>query len=301
MRTVWLASYPKSGNTWMRLLLGALWQDGEAAAIEDLLLSDGIASDRQAFDHLTLLESGLLSFAEIDALRPPVHRDLARQHRAMADDGTIRRPLTHWIKTHDAYGMNSRGEPLLGGRSAADGAILIARDPRDVTPSLANHNGTSIDAAIAFMCDPRASFAARSDRQHSQLRQMLGTWSGFNASWLEQQDLPVLLVRYEDLQADPAREVRRVLAFAGVDATADRIAAAVEQTRFETIAATERRQGFREVSRRAASQSFFRRGQSGVWREELTDAQIRTLERDHGPMMSRLGYDTDLRPGVVER
>ena len=71
MRTVWLASYPKSGNTWFRMLVANLRQDAPID-INDLPESGGIASARAWFDHTMLFESGLLTHEECDALRVAV-------------------------------------------------------------------------------------------------------------------------------------------------------------------------------------------------------------------------------------
>ena len=72
---------------------------------------------------------------------------------------------------HDAYTLTPKGEPLLAGRRGADGAIFIVRDPRDVAPSLANHNRAGIDDAITLMNDPQAVYCAKPGRLHDQLRQ----------------------------------------------------------------------------------------------------------------------------------
>src|ERR1041385_7586325 len=75
-RTIWLASYPKSGNTWMRALLGnVLAEDGEHGGIDALVR--GNASDRTRFDFVMLLDSGLLTHDEIDCLRPRAFKAIA--------------------------------------------------------------------------------------------------------------------------------------------------------------------------------------------------------------------------------
>ena len=79
MRTIWLASYPKSGNTWFRMLVANLSSiDGQPADINDLPERGGIASARVTFDHVTMIDSGLLTADEIDCLRPRVYEALAR-------------------------------------------------------------------------------------------------------------------------------------------------------------------------------------------------------------------------------
>ena len=188
------------------------------------------------------------------------------------------------------------------------GAIVIVRDPRDVAPSLANHRRTSVDEAIAFMADKDACFSNGGKGQAAQLRQRLLDWSGHVASWLDQPDIPVHLVRYEDLHGDPVAAFSAAMAFAGRTSALDVIARAVEYSRFERLQAQERDQGFVEWrARNNASALFFRRGQSQAWRSELSAEQIRRIESVHGPMMGRLGYllaeetDSVLRPDPGSR
>ena len=74
------------------------------------------------------------------ALRPRVYEELARGAQDDEYDKPEDAPPVRFVKAHDAYTLTPKGEPLLGGRRGADGAIVIVRDPRDVAPSLANHN-----------------------------------------------------------------------------------------------------------------------------------------------------------------
>lgn len=288
MRTVWLASYPKSGNTWMRVLLANLATESERAVdINNLVLRGGIASAREPFDQLTLLDSGLLTLEEIDALRPRVYEMLAGDP-CDDDDAPGAEGPVRFVKAHDAYSRLPMGEPLLAGARAASGAIVIVRDPRDVAPSLAHHSHICLDEAIAFMGDPDAAFCGKRDRQHRQLRQWLHDWSRHVESWLDQTDVPVHLVRYEDLKADPVATLSAALAFVQIEASDAAIERAVRLSSFDNLAAQERDSGFREAP---LQRRFFRRGESGAWRDELDRSQVARIERDHGAMMRRLGYE----------
>lgn len=294
MRTVWLASYPKSGNTWMRLLIANLATATDRASdINSLPLHGDIASGRAPFDQTTLLESGLLTFEEIDALRPAVYAALTDE--PWDDDGAAGAPV-RFVKAHDAYTLTPSGEPLLGGARAATGAIVIVRDPRDIVPSLAHHSRIGIDEAIAFMSDGKSCFCDGRDRQHRQLRQQLSDWSGHVESWLGQRDIPVHLIRYEDLHADPAAALRAALAFAQYDVTDAAIDRAVSLSSFGVLAAQERDHGFREAP---AERRFFRRGIAGAWRDELTPAQVARIEAAHGATMLRLGYEPVTTPQLA--
>lgn len=290
---VWLASYPKSGNTWMRLLIGSLsLKDGEALDINKTAGNSGIASGRGPFDYLTLIDSGLLTHDEIDCLRPRVHEERTPAVEDEPQDEPRTPPPVRFVKAHDAYTLTSLGEPLLAGARGAKGAIVIVRDPRDVAPSLAIHRYTTIDAAIDFMNDPRAVFSGRTDRQERQFRQCLRGWSGHAASWLDQRDIPVHLVRYEDLKRDTDGTLLGALRFAGFPATRKQIARAVSLAAFDELQAQEREIGFAEWRDRDGNGNlFFRRGDAGVWRHELTAEQVARIEAAHGMMMERLGYE----------
>ncbi|MDO8875886.1 MAG: sulfotransferase domain-containing protein [Pseudolabrys sp.] len=287
MRTVWLASYPKSGNTWFRMLLANLSaQNGTPADINDLPERDGIASARAPFDYLTLIDSGLLSHDEIDTLRPRVYEALARPGAA-ADAGS----RVRFAKVHDAYLHTPKGEPLLAGRKGGDGAIVIVRDPRDVASSLAHHWKVSTGDAIAFMAKQDAALCARPGRLDNQFRQKLRGWSDHIGGWLDQTDIPVHLVRYEDMLTGTEAVLREALVFAQRDASAEQIAGAVALASFPRLQAQERAKGFREGPRPYPDGRFFRRGEAGAWRDELTAEEVARIERDHAPMMRRLGYE----------
>jgi sulfotransferase family protein len=287
-RFIWLASFPKSGNTWLRALIGnTLTEEGGPVGIKALVL-DGYASERSHFDFSVLIDSGLLTHDEVDCLRPRAHAALVRgtfaDHLMRTDASSVR-----FAKVHDAYAMNSVGEPLLGGSDGAHGAIVIVRDPRDVAPSLAHHLDSSIDEAIAFMNDSSAALATKPRKQNAQLRLKLRDWSGHIASWLDQTDIPVHLIRYEDLYADTVGTLSHALGFAGLPATDEKINRAVASCDFALLSQQEQENGFAEAPRLGAK--FFRRGQVGGWRDDLTVAQVARIERAHGSMMRRLGYE----------
>lgn len=288
-RRFWLASYPKSGNTWFRLLLANLRAD-RPVDINRLPIASELASARAPFDRVTLIASGLLTHEECDLLRPAAYRALARFDDAEGDDGDEGIDDALFVKTHDGWTLNGSGEPVLGGADAAAGAILIVRDPRDIVASLAHHGGASLDRTIDLMTDPGASFAGRRDSQPTQLRQLLTDWSGFQAGWLDQREIPVHLIRYEDLQADAAGELARALAFTGVRVTPDQLHRAARFADFDGLRKQEAAAGFGEAPRPHHATRFFRRGVTGGWCDELSPHQAARVEAAHAAMMTRLGY-----------
>ncbi|MEJ1969033.1 MAG: sulfotransferase domain-containing protein [Rhizomicrobium sp.] len=283
---VWLASYPKSGNTWFRIILANLSRD-EPADINTLRSADWTAGNRAPFDAMLLIPSALLTHDEADGLRPRVHEALVREAADAASDGMA----PSFVKVHDAYTLTPNGEPLLGGIAA--GAILIVRDPRDVAPSIASHSRTTIDQAIAILNDRDGGICTGTRGVSQQFRQRLLDWSGHAASWIDQRDIPVHVARYEDLLADPVHVFMAAMAFAGRPADLDQVRRAIGHSAFPALQAQERASGFRERPRPgdALGGPFFRQGQAGAWRDTLTETQVAAIEQAHGTMMRRLGYE----------
>lgn len=280
---VWLASYPKSGNTWFRMLVANLYAQGdEPADINSLPEAGGMASARAPFDYLLMADSGLLTHDEIDCLRPRLYEQMACGVEVEPETDLARE--ARLVKVHDAYTLTPRGEKLLAG---AKKAIVIVRDPRAVAPALAHHNHVTIDQAIDLMNDPNATYCASNKSQPRQLRQKLLSWSGHVESWLNQQDIPIYLLRYEDMKANPVDVFLSAIHFAGRDVVPDQAMRAVDLADFSRLQAQEQEMGFRESSR---GRVFFRKGQSDSWKEELTPEQITRIETAHGSVMARLGY-----------
>jgi hypothetical protein len=261
-------------------------KDGKPADINDLPEHvDQSASQRVPFDYLLLIDSDLLTRDESDCLRPRVYEELARG----AGEDRLNDAPVRFAKVHDAYMLTSKGEPLLAGRLGADGAILIVRDPRDVAVSFASYRHISIDRAITLMENEQHEEWLRADRVGELFRQRTLGWSGHAKSWLNQTDIPVHLVRYEDMKADTVATFRRALDFSGYPASDEDVRRAVGFADFAELRRQERNTGFRERS--LPGVPFFRRGENGGWRDELSTEQVARIEAVHGAMMRRLGYE----------
>jgi len=264
-RTVWLASYPKSGNTWFRIFLAnLLYPDQRPLDLNALPLATPIASHRSRFDTAVGAPSSLLTAAEIARLRPEADRIVAQ---AWEEPLLLR-------KVHDAYTWLPDGRPLLG-RAPEAAAIYLLRDPWDVAVSAANHYSVALDTAVEQLFDDHLVFARDGRRLSKQLSQRLLSWAGHALSWLGA-PMPLHLMRYEAMKADPLPEFRGAVRFLGLDFDDDAIAEALEASRFERLQRQEREQRFRETPRKTAR--FFRAGVVGEGRQRLSADQLRRLE-----------------------
>jgi aryl sulfotransferase len=275
----WLASYPKSGSTWLRAVIASL-VSGRAADINALGFLGGNSTYRFGFDDALGIESAALSFDQVTNLRPRVYEAWAAE---------AERPI--YCKTHDAYRATPAGEPLFPA-SATRGAVYVVRDPRAVVVSFSHHSVRPVDEMIERM-ESDAAFGRTRGRLHQQIHEQLYRWSDHAASWLAA-PFPVHVLRYEDMHADPAAAFAGLARFLGLPSDPERIAVAVDATVFSRLQAQERAAGFSEKPHKA--EAFFREGSVDGWRRVLTPEQAARIVAAHGAVMQRLGYDVSLAP-----
>jgi hypothetical protein len=276
---IWLASYPKSGNTWFRVFLTNLLRDADTPASINELDKTPIASARGIFDDETGLEASDLTADEIDRLRPELYTHLAQK---------TEEPL--FMKIHDAYTYLEDARPLIP-QEATHCALYFIRNPLDVAVSFAHHSGWDYEKSVERMADNSFAFCSKPDRLHNQLRQKLLSWSNHVVSWVDQAPFPVCLLRYEDMKSQPLETFTQAVRFVGLDHTREQIQKAMEFSSFDIVQQQEETEGFHEKS--PSSSRFFRKGNIGSWREELNDDQARQIVDDHREVMRRFGYLDD--------
>ena len=271
----WLASYPKSGNTWLRALLTNYRRDSDEPVDINELEGGWSALLRETFDEWAGIESADLTRTQIEYYRPWVYERLA------ADSAE-----TLFLKIHDAYTYNAAARPIVSEQATA-GVVYVIRNPLDVAVSYAHHRDEPVDETIRVMGRNDAMVAGW-DKPSDQLPQKLLSWSGHVCSWVDEPGLNVHIVRYEDLVQQPVAGFTGIVRFAGLAVDPGRVHKAVEFSRFERLQSQEAAQGFAE--RQPTAVSFFRQGRVGSWRERLTDAHVRQLIADHHEVMRRFGY-----------
>ena len=269
---MWLASYPKSGNTWLRVFLANLLT-GASRPFDINALAHFSHGDMAGGLYERIAGRALeeMTNEELHRLRPQVHCLIAEM-----------RPETMFVKTHSAV-VTLAGIPTITPEVTA-GAIYVVRNPLDVAVSYARHLELTTDQAIAAM-------SAHKNRMPSGNRlvfQFLGSWSDHVASWTTTTGLKLHVVRYEDMLSKPIKAFGKVSAFLGLKPPRERLKRAVRFSSFRELQAQEQRQGFRERSRRA--ERFFREGRAEQWREVLTPAQVESMVAAHAEQMERFDY-----------
>ncbi|MBM3492461.1 MAG: sulfotransferase domain-containing protein [Alphaproteobacteria bacterium] len=269
---IWLASYPKSGNTWLRAFLhNLLLNPAEPADINQL--DQFCFGDSQAtwYERLAGRKVSALLPQDIARLRPEVHQAYTRA-----------RPDSVFVKTHNMLG-ETFGVPLIT-MAATAGALYVVRNPLDLVLSLADHFGLTLDQAIDMLGDPQS--ATQTDERN--VFEFYGTWSQHVRSWAGQQGKQLLVVRYEDMATKPEQSFGRVAGFLGLKPPRARLDKAIRFASFEVLRRQEEARGFRERSLHQAR--FFRVGRAGQWRARLSPAQVERVISEHAAEMGRFGY-----------
>jgi len=276
MSITWLASYPKSGNTWVRTFLTNYVQDLDEPADINKLIGGWSYLERAQFDDIMGLSSSDMTEDELNHYRPSFHAAMVEHAES---------PV--FIKSHEAYRRFPNGSSLFGSVQGSK-AIHLVRNPLDVAVSFAHHNDKTIDRTIKQLGNPKAKMSGGAFR----FIEFMSDWTSHNESWIGQDEIPVLSLRYEDMLSDTEACFTEIIRFTGLDFAEDRLKKAISFSSFDQSQKQEKQRGFRE--RQPTAKSFFRNGQVDDWQNALSPEQVSKIVGKHGPLMERLGYASAL-------
>ena len=276
---MWLASYPKSGNTWMRIFLENLFRNEDApVSINEFKVARYGDAEPAMYEYFSERSFSELSDDEIHDLRK------------VSQDYLANRPESSFVKTHNCVG-DFKGKPLIYLNNTA-GAIYVVRNVFDVVVSAKRHFNATLDETVDGVCrdsmhTPTTDMAAF---------QILNGWSNHYRTWTEIPGFEPLVVRYEDMVKKPLKTFTKVTKYLGLPAGPDRIKKAIRFSSMGELQKQEKTQGFRERVR--SDQRFFHSGGVGGWRQHLSDDHVKRLISVHGETLKVLGYIRSGRPAV---
>lgn len=258
---LWLASFPRSGNTWMRFLL------------TNLLFE-------------TVHESKIISEYVDDIIDPFCSRRQAH-NRKISLFGS---KAAHVIKTHIPFTFSM---PL---KEQTIGAIYMLRNPLDIAVSLRKFRGNDTTEFLNYFL----TYGIETDTHLLDYE----SWHGHVFSWLQaaesSRSFPVMLIKYEDLVAEPFATCTRVLDWLQVARSADHIRQAIEQSSIGNLRKMESVETEKEIpgifftleqkSEIKTGRRFLADGKSDNYRNYLTESEIRKGLATFGPIMKELNY-----------
>lgn len=270
-RITWLASYPKSGNTWVRCLLQAYRSNGYLN-INDLYTGIGDSS---------------VSYTR--SICPVSVSDLGRRGQWLLRPAALlnavmaaRPPII--FKTHYAN-LTAPGLSAFIPREFTEKALYMVRDPRSVALSLSDFLSLSLPKTVSNMAH-KEFIIGHDDRQ---IPTLVSSWTNHVRSWCSEKAYPIHVIKYEDLLEDPLGELKDIVEFFGFEYNEPRAKRAVNAAKLSKLRKVEIEKGFSEYADSKFDGQFFNKGGSR-WQDELGQKWIAKIEKDHGKLMRELGY-----------
>ena len=270
---IWIASYPKSGNTWLRIFIENLFKNTtEPARINELSVVKHNDNSPKLFNQIIGREIDAMTDSEIHPYRGAVQNHLAAGNESI------------FVKTHSAL-QYYEGRPLIYLEHTA-GAVYILRNPFDMVVSFSDHYRISYDDAIEAIAAP----SHRVQTTNQGIFQILAGWSNHYRTWFGVDNFHPLLLRYEDMVRNPIKTFGKFTKFLGLPKNPERLRRAIKNSSFDEVSSQETVTGFSERSR--PDQKFFRSGKVGGYKSILSEAQIAKIINAHGELLFEKGYIT---------
>ena len=274
---LWVASYPKSGNTWMRAILTSLFYSDDGIFDFKLLSKIDQFEKLQYFDFVK--DINIEDYKKLGEL-PTISKYWAEAQERIESKKLI------FFKTHSCnYSHNNLNYT---NQLKTRGGIYIIRDPRDVAVSYSKFIGESIDMTIDYMLGESRQIW----NQNKSVGIILSRWDYHVASWLNLK-APIIFIRYEDLLDKTEKVLNELINFLTgelkikVDVNQKKIDNIIQSTSFNLLKQKEEKEGFREASK---SSAFFRKGKSMQWKNDLNENQISKIEENFNEAMKKFNY-----------
>jgi len=276
-KIIFISSYPKSGNTWLRCIISALLNNQSGKFNFDDLINIGLFSRESHFKHFKDLQyqkNGNLNFNFLS------NNWIKAQQKINSENSKIK-----FFKTHSIRKISDR---CFTDESVCLGYIYIVRDPRDIAISYTHHCGGDLDVAINTILFNEKNYAS-----HHKANELISTWKKHLFSWNKLNKVPRLFIKYEDMLENTKKILIEIISFINNltnlsirqdDVFLNNI---LSSTNFSYLQSLETQNGFKEAT---ANTSFFRKGTSNQWRSILTKEQKNLIENELKVPMKHLGY-----------
>ena len=280
----WIASYPKSGNTWLRALISAYYYSKDGVFNQNILKNIGQFPEKKyliGFDH-NQKEVG------------DTARFWIKAQEKINEDKKLR-----FFKTHNIFGTvnNSR----FSNKQNSAGCIYIVRDPRNVITSVKNHYELDDDKALKWMTNSNKFIydVERVEQYGYSDFQFISSWNMNYKSWRVQKKIPIKIIQYEDLLKETSVVFKDIIEFINKtsnikkEVNNDKLKNSVNSTYFDKLKSDEKKNGFVEaVPTRTSKEKipFFYLGPDNDWKKILDKDQQIELNDVFEEDLIKLGY-----------
>jgi len=273
---IWCASYPKSGNTWIRAIIASLVYSEDGLFNFDMLKKINLFPKRYYFKEFTNDYSNLKRIS---------------QHWINAQQNINAEEKLKIFKTHNGN-YNFFGNDFTNKNNTA-GVIYVVRDPRNIITSVANHYQLNLEKSLDFLLDEkRFLFNTNNpnDSSEENIITLLGSWKSHYNSWKISSNS--IIIKYEDLLINTKSEINKLSTFlkkfTKFNVSDQKIQNILKTTSFEKLKKMEEKEGFEEASN--STIKFFNLGPSNDWKNVLGKNLIDNIEKNFNKEMKELGY-----------
>lgn len=267
---IWISSYPKSGNTWVRSFLSYYFSNESNFSFKHLSAIKKFPR-KEIFEELDI---NYKNFNQIPANWIKMQKSINLSEKMI------------FLKTHNA--MAKVNDFTFTDSKNTKGFIYLVRDPRDVLLSYASHLNKDIEDTFSIMTSDRSYEML--DVNSNIKMSLLGSWASNYKSWKNCSVANGLVIKYEDLVNDTEKNFRFILNYLSklndFKLDEDRLKKSINCTNFENLKNLELKEGFEE----SGSNFFFRKGKVGDWKNNLNPKIINKIEKIFKDEMLELGY-----------
>ena len=278
----WLASYPKSGNTYMRLLLSSYFYTANGNILDFNSIENIFKISRYDFLQGTENIPSLENF-----LNNP---RLISQYWSKAQEAISKKINKNlFIKTHDC--MANVSNNYFTSEKYTKCFIYLVRDPRSVAVSYSKHTGYDLEKMVKFLINK--DYIITYDKKDRTVPELVSSWAIHYNSWKKFLNKGNgIIIKFEDLVNDPKKEFLKVLMFLKeilyFEIDEKKINNCIESTKLSKLKSMETKIGFKEKP--STSNSFFRKGITDEWKNVLSEKQIKLIEENFYNEMKELKY-----------
>ena len=276
---IWLASYPKSGNTWLRSIISSLLYSKDGNFDFELLKKIRQFPEKQFFKDIM---TDFSNFNEIKKNWITAQEKINLLHNVRI------------FKTHQ--GKYTVGEHNFTNDKNTLAVIYIVRDPRNLVKSISHHFDFTLDKACEFLLSPEIIGNGKSWKEKKDgMYNLLGKWNDHYRSWTVNKD-HLLLIKYEDLLKDTNTQMKRIIDFLKryikFNTNTDKNNNILETTSFKNLQDMERKGKFIEnaFSKDMQKINFFHLGPKNKWEDDLNENIKKKIENNFSKEMQELGY-----------
>ena len=277
---IWLASYPKSGNTWVRSMISSLLYSNDGNFNFELMLKVSQFPEKKYFKNFV---NDFSNFNEI------------KESWILAQDTINLDNQIKVLKTHQ--GNYTVGKNSFTNDQNTLATIYIVRDPRALITSISNHYTLSIDGACDFLITPQIIGNTKKwEDKETGMQCLLGKWSDHYRSWTRNKN-NLLLIKYEDLIQNPENEFKKIIYFLkkylDIKTDDNKNKKILETTSFENLKKMEQKGLFKEnvLNKKDDSKvNFFHLGPANNWKNNLDENVKNKIEKNFYEEMIELNY-----------